>query len=84
MIFRSGHLLSHIQQVLRFQCPKQGGREEDLVKKVSIYFCHCYSGARLSEVGDRFGISDAAITQASKRIRVAAELDRNLRESLIR
>lgn len=53
-----------------------------LARKVSIYFCHRYSGARLREVGERFGMSDAAITQASKRIRVAVERDGNVRKML--
>jgi hypothetical protein len=53
-----------------------------LAKKVSIYFYHRYSGARLREVGERFGMSEAAITQASKRVRVDAEHDGKVREKL--
>jgi REP-associated tyrosine transposase len=56
--------------------------DKTLVKKVSIYFCHRYSGARLREVGERFGMSDAAITQASKRVRVAAEGNGALKKKL--
>jgi REP element-mobilizing transposase RayT len=56
--------------------------DKTLARKVSIYFCHRYSGARLREVGERFGMSDAAITQASKRIRIAAEQDGVLRKKL--
>ncbi len=56
--------------------------DKPLSRKASIYFCHRYSGARLSEVGERFGMSDAAITQASKRLRVAAEHDGNLKKKL--
>jgi len=56
--------------------------DKTLGRKVSIYFCHRYSGARLREVGACFGMSDTAITQASKRIRVAAEHDGNVRKIL--
>jgi putative transposase len=55
-------------------------REEDLVKKLSLYFCHRFSGARLREIGERFGMSDAAVTQASRRMRVACETDEALRK----
>jgi putative transposase len=55
---------------------------EKLAKKVSIYFCHRYSGARLREVGERFGMSDAAVTQASKRLRAACDNDADLRKLL--
>ena len=55
-------------------------REEGLVKKLSLYFCHRFSGARLREIGERFGMSDAAVTQASRRMRVACETDEALRK----
>jgi putative transposase len=54
-------------------------KDEALAKKVSIYFCHRYSGARLREIGERFSLSDAAVTQASRRMRVASENDETLR-----
>jgi REP element-mobilizing transposase RayT len=57
-------------------------RDENLAKKVSLYFCHRYSGARLREIGERFGLSDAAVTQASRRLRVASESDDTLRKRL--
>ena len=56
--------------------------EKALAKKVCIYFCHRYSGARLREIGERFGMSDAALTQASRRMRVAYEKDVTLRKQL--
>jgi len=61
---------------------KQIAADKTLSRKVSIYFSHRYSGARLREVGERFSMSDAAITQASKRIRVAAEQDESLMKKL--
>jgi chromosomal replication initiation ATPase DnaA len=55
-------------------------KEETLAKKISIYFCHRISGARLQEIGERFGMSDAALTQASRRMRIAYENDEALRK----
>lgn len=54
--------------------------EENMAKKVGIYFCHRYSGARLREIGERFGLSDAAVAQASRRIKVAYESDGIIRK----
>lgn len=53
--------------------------DQALAKKASLYFCHRHSGARLREIGEQFGLSDAAVTQASRRMRVASEKDETLR-----
>jgi putative transposase len=55
-------------------------KDTALVKKASIYFCHRHSGARLREIGERFGLSDAAVTQTSRRMRVSYENDEALRK----
>jgi putative transposase len=34
---------------------------------VIIYLCHKYSGARLKEIGERFGVGESAVSQISKR-----------------
>ena len=54
--------------------------DQALAKKVCIYFCHRHSGARLREIGEQFGLNDAAVTQASRRMRVAYENDETLRK----
>lgn len=58
------------------------GSSVKLTRNVSIYFCHRYSGARLREIGERFGLSDAAVAQASRRLRIAAESDERVRNML--
>jgi putative transposase len=60
------------------------GKDDPLSRKVSIYFCHRYSGARLKEIGERFGMSDAAITQASRRVKSSSASDITLRKLLDR
>ena len=41
-----------------------------------------FSGARLRKIGEQFGLSDAAVTQASRRMRVASENDEALMKQL--
>ena len=47
-------------------------------KAVGIYVCHRYSGLRLREIGEYFGIGESGVTQASKRFRVEVENDKKL------
>lgn len=60
------------------------GAQESLSRKVSIYICHRYSGARLREIGEHFGLSDVAVSQASRRMRVTSEKDAAVMELLKR
>jgi REP element-mobilizing transposase RayT len=45
-------------------------QDEKLAAKVAIYLCHRYSGAKLKEIGDRFGVKESAVSQSSKRFEV--------------
>jgi putative transposase len=56
--------------------------QKKLAKKVSIFFCHRYSGAKLKEIGEKFGIGDGAITQTSKRLLLQAEKDLQVRKAI--
>lgn len=51
---------------------------DELTRNVSIYCCQKYSGAKLKEIGERFGISDAAVSQASRRLVIKAKKDQEL------
>ena len=62
----------------------EGLRDEKLLRNVGIYCCQKYSGAKLREIGGRFGISDAAVSQASRRLLLRAEKDRELKTLLER
>lgn len=55
--------------------PETSGNQ---ARNVSLYLCHRYSGARLREIGEYFGLSDAAVAQASRRLRVTAESDEKM------
>lgn len=67
-------IITGIEQAL----PDQSVR----ARNICLYFCHRYSGARLREIGEQFGLSDAAVSQASRRVRVASERDREIRGML--
>ena len=61
---------------------QEPGMTESFSRNVCIYFCHRFSGARLREIGERFGLSDAAVSQASRRMRVISENDAVVRKQL--
>jgi hypothetical protein len=44
------------------------GERAESVRNASIYGCQQYSGATLKDIGERFGINDAAVSQASWRL----------------
>jgi REP-associated tyrosine transposase len=58
--------------------------DDDLIRNVSIYGCRKYSGAKLKEIGARFGMSDAAVSQASRRLVLKAEKDQQLKKMVSR
>lgn len=57
---------------------------EKLLRNISIYCCQHYSGAKLKEIGEHFGISDAAVSQTSRRLILKAEEDSGVRMLLLR
>jgi hypothetical protein len=56
------------------------GDQARLAEKVSIYLCHKYSGAKLKEIGERFGIGQSSVTQASRRFARQMVTDATLRK----
>ena len=60
------------------------GERAEWLRNVSLYCCQKYSGAQLKDIGERFGISDAAVSQASRRLALKAETDQQLQEMLDR
>jgi hypothetical protein len=49
-----------------------------LSKKVGIYLCHAYSGAKLREIGERFGIKESAVSLVRSRFEQEMERDKEL------
>ncbi len=56
------------------------GNQAGLSEKASIYLCHKYSGVKLKEIGERFGKSQSAVTQASRRFSQMIGKDGNLKK----
>ena len=54
----------------------------NLTRKVCIFLCRKHSGARLREIGERFGISEAAVSQASRRLELQVMQDQRLKKLL--
>ena len=46
---------------------------------MQIYLCHRYTGARLLEIGNLFGIGESAVSQNSRRFSEKLSRDRELR-----
>ncbi len=55
------------------------GENEQLATKVGIYISQKYSGARLKEIGELFGVGESAVSQASKRFAIKLTEDAELR-----
>ena len=56
------------------------GEQARLAEKASIYLCHKYSGAKLKEIGEHFGIGLSAVTQVSRRFANQVENDGTLKK----
>jgi hypothetical protein len=54
--------------------------DKKLARQVKLHTCHRHSGMKLKEIGQRFGIRESGVTQASHRISMKAEKDKRLRE----
>lgn len=57
---------------------------ERQVRKITIYCCHKFSGAKLKEIGEKFGMTEAAVSQTSRRLVSQARQDEALKELLDR
>ena len=54
--------------------------EERTADKAIIHLCHKYSGLRLKEIGERFGVGESAVSQISKRFEGKVNGDEELRK----
>jgi len=48
---------------------------DNMAKKTGMYLCRNYSGARLKEIGERYGIGESGVSKASRRF--SREMERN-------
>jgi len=52
--------------------------DDRLAKQIKLYFCHRYSGLKLQEIGDYFGIGPSGVSQASHRFDCKLKSNRKL------
>jgi len=57
---------------------------EKLARQIKLYFSHSYSGRKLREIGERFGVSDSGVTQASRRIHDKQKTDKKLEKLIMK
>ena len=50
--------------------------DEKLARQVKLYFSHRYTGLKLKKRGRWYGISESGVTQASRRVRLRIEDDK--------
>ncbi|PKN17446.1 MAG: hypothetical protein CVU68_10440 [Deltaproteobacteria bacterium HGW-Deltaproteobacteria-3] len=53
---------------------------ERLAAKVALYLSHKYSGAKLKEIGEHFGVKESAVSQSSGRFAVELKKDPDLKK----
>jgi putative transposase len=58
--------------------------DEKLARQVKLFLCHRYSGKKLREIGNQFGVSESAVTQASRRILIKQQNDKKLEKIILK
>jgi chromosomal replication initiation ATPase DnaA len=54
-----------------------------LARSAGIYLCHRFSGAKLKDIGDLYGISESGVTQAGKRFEETMKKDSSLEKRVV-
>jgi len=54
------------------------GENEKLARQVGMYLCHKYSGKKLRDIGDHFGVGETAIAEARRLLTRKLEKDQKL------
>ena len=53
-----------------------------LLKRVQIYVCHRYSGQKLKDIGEYFGIGISGVSQSSRRVAMQINEDKKLKRRI--
>jgi hypothetical protein len=54
------------------------GEKKSMGRKVKIYLCRKYTGAKLKAIGNQFGIGDSGVSQVCKRLEARIVQDKSL------
>jgi len=74
----SGISLNQISEIVTASL----GENNKLARNATIYLCRNHTSEKLKRIGNRFGISDSAVSQACKRFRLKIENNETLREQI--
>jgi putative transposase len=58
------------------------GDAKAVSRQVELYFYHKYSGKTLKEIARHFGITESAVSQASRRLTLKSAKDATLRRKI--
>lgn len=58
--------------------------DKRLARQVKIYLSHRYTGLKLKEIGQWYGIGESGVTQASRRIQTRMDKDRKLKRAVLK
>jgi len=72
--------MEEIVEVVECEC----GEEQKLARNIKLYLCQKYSGKKLKEIGDYFGIGESGVSQASRRVAQRIGIDKKLKRRIKR
>lgn len=55
-------------------------KDRAFARNLKIYLCHRYTGEKLKSIGKHFGLSESAVSHASKRAKVQVENEKKLKK----
>ncbi len=54
-----------------------------LCRRVQMYLCQKYTGQKLKDIGNEFGVGESAVAQAGRRVSAEMEEDKNLKRKIV-
>lgn len=69
------------EEILKAVTATMGGNEK-LARQVGMYLCHKYSGKKLREIGNLFGVGETAIAEARRLLSRRMETDKPLSDEV--
>ena len=58
------------------------GENKATARQVGLYLCHRHTGLKLKELGAAYGVTESAVTQASRRVAEALKENESLRKAV--
>lgn len=58
------------------------GERKQQAKNVTIYLAHRFGGLKLREIGERFGLKESGVSEASRRVSKALAKDESFRQAV--